>query len=87
MTCIDSLFNEFNDSDLTGVVNRGAFLSNFIKQWKIRNPQQLKITSDESQSAQGSTSSSNANKPILIFSPDKLLRHFQQSCIHNTTLA
>lgn len=48
-TSIDSLFNEFNDSDLTGVVNKGAFLCNFIKQWKLRNPQQLMSSSNDSQ--------------------------------------
>ena len=49
ITSIDSLFNEFNNSDLTGVVNKGAFLSNFIKQWKLRNPQQPKdmLTSND----------------------------------------
>src|SRR2546423_1282038 len=33
ITSIESLFNEFNNSDLTGVVNKGAYLCNFIKQW------------------------------------------------------
>ena len=36
---IDSVFDEFLNSDLTGVVNRSAFLCNLIKQWKLRNPQ------------------------------------------------
>jgi hypothetical protein len=51
ITSIDTLFNEFNNSDLTGVVNKGAFLSNFIKQWKLRNPQQPKDTSASSDSS------------------------------------
>ncbi|CAF1348767.1 unnamed protein product, partial [Adineta ricciae] len=37
-TTIDSLFAEFNNSDLTGVVNKGPFLCNFIKKWKVDNP-------------------------------------------------
>lgn len=45
---IDTLFNEFNNSDLTGVVNKGAFLCNFIKQWKIQNPQQPKPSNEDS---------------------------------------
>jgi heterogeneous nuclear ribonucleoprotein R len=49
ITSIDTLFNEFNNSDLTGVVNKGAFLCNFIKQWKIQNPQQPKSSSNDSQ--------------------------------------
>jgi hypothetical protein len=53
ITSIDSLFNEFNNSDLTGVVNKGAFLWNLIKQWKIRNPQQPKSSLSDSQSTQG----------------------------------
>jgi heterogeneous nuclear ribonucleoprotein R len=48
-TSIDTLFTEFNNSDLTGVVNKGAFLCNFIKQWKIRNPQQPKSSTNDSQ--------------------------------------
>jgi hypothetical protein len=52
LTSIESLFNEFNNSDLTGVVNKSAFLCNLIKQWKIRNPQPQK-SSNNSQSAEG----------------------------------
>jgi len=44
LTCIETLFNEFTESDLTGVVNKGAYLCNFIKQWKIQNPQQPKLS-------------------------------------------
>lgn len=57
---IDTLFNEFNNSDLTGVVNRGAFLCNFIKQWKIQNPQQPKSSTNDSQ---GSGEQSRTHKP------------------------
>ena len=35
---VDALFDEFDRSDLTGVVNRGAFLCNLIKQWTVRHP-------------------------------------------------
>ncbi|CAF3083694.1 unnamed protein product, partial [Rotaria sp. Silwood2] len=63
ITSIDSLFNEFNDSDLTGVVNKGAFLCNFIKQWKLRNPQQLKSSSNDSQSSQGFGENARTHKP------------------------
>lgn len=35
---VDALFDEFDQSDLTGVVNRGAFLCNLIKQWNARHP-------------------------------------------------
>ncbi|CAF3040265.1 unnamed protein product [Rotaria socialis] len=62
-TCIDSLFNEFNDSDLTGVVNKGAFLCNFIKQWKLRNPQQPKLSSNDPQSSQGFGENARTHKP------------------------
>ncbi|CAF4942794.1 unnamed protein product, partial [Rotaria sp. Silwood1] len=63
ITCIDTLFNEFNDSDLTGVVNKGAFLCNFIKQWKLRNPQQEKFSSNDSQSGQGFGENARTHKP------------------------
>ena len=63
VTSIDSLFTEFNDSDLTGVVNKGAFLCNFIKQWKLRNPQQPKPLSDNSQSAQGFGEYARTHRP------------------------
>ncbi|CAF2775215.1 unnamed protein product [Rotaria sp. Silwood2] len=63
ITSIDSLFNEFNDSDLTGVVNKGAFLCNFIKQWKLRNPQQPKSSSNDSQSTQGFGENARTHKP------------------------
>ncbi len=53
ITSINSLFNEFNNSDLTGVVNKSAFLCNLIKQWKIQNPQQEKSSNNDSQSTQG----------------------------------
>jgi hypothetical protein len=61
ITSIDVLFNEFNNSDLTGVVNKGAFLCNFIKQWKIRNPQQPKSSS--SNDSQGFGENSRTHKP------------------------
>jgi hypothetical protein len=35
---VDALFDEFDQADLTGVVNRGAFLCNLIKQWHVRHP-------------------------------------------------
>lgn len=38
LTSIQSLFNEFDNSNLTGVVNKSAFLCNLIRQWKIQNP-------------------------------------------------
>jgi hypothetical protein len=60
ITSIESLFNEFNNSDLTGVVNKGAYLCNFIKQWKIRNPQQPKSLSNDSQ---GFGENSRTHKP------------------------
>ncbi|CAF3878664.1 unnamed protein product [Rotaria sordida] len=63
ITSIDSLFNEFNDSDLTGVVNKGAFLCNFIKQWKLRNPQQPKSSSNDSQSGSGFGENARTHKP------------------------
>jgi len=50
LTSIESLFNEFNNSDLTGVVNKSAFLCNLIKQWKIRNPPPQNLSSNNSQS-------------------------------------
>lgn len=62
-TTIDSLFAEFNNSDLTGVVNKGPFLCNFIKKWKIDNPQQAKSTSADSQSGQDFGDSAHALKP------------------------
>jgi hypothetical protein len=77
ITSINSLFDEFNNSDLTGVVNKSAFLCNLIKQWKIRNPQQEKSLDDENALL---GSSSGAHKP----GPDEaklkvniLHRHFQ----------
>jgi len=63
ITTIDSLFTEFNNSDLTGVVNKGAFLCNFIKQWKITNPQQAKLTSNDSQSGDGFGENARTHKP------------------------
>jgi hypothetical protein len=39
--------NEFNNSDLTGVVNKSAFLCNLIKQWKIQYPQVEKSQSEQ----------------------------------------
>ncbi|CAF2803776.1 unnamed protein product [Rotaria sp. Silwood2] len=65
-TSIDSLFTEFNGSDLTGVVNKSAFLCNLIKQWKIRHPQEQKSTNNNSQSVQGEDdngSTSGKHKP------------------------
>ncbi|UJR09849.1 hypothetical protein I4U23_014073 [Adineta vaga] len=62
-TAIDTLFNEFNNSDLTGVVNKGAFLCNFIKQWKIDNPQQARSIGDDSQSGQGLGENVRTHKP------------------------
>lgn len=59
-TSIDTLFNEFNNSDLTGVVNKGAFLCNFIKQWNIQNPQQPKSSASDQQ---GFGDSSRTHKP------------------------
>ena len=53
LTSVDSLFDEFHHADLTGVVNKGAFLCSLIKQWKIRNPQAPKSATSESPSAQG----------------------------------
>lgn len=52
-TSVDSVFDEFNNSDLTGVVNKSAFLCNLIKQWKLRNPQQQKSANNASSSEQG----------------------------------
>ncbi|CAF0784046.1 unnamed protein product [Rotaria sordida] len=66
MTSIDSLFNEFNNSDLTGVVNKSAFLCNLIKQWKIQHPQEQKSSNTNSQSTQDTDdqgSSSGKHKP------------------------
>jgi hypothetical protein len=66
LTSIDSLFNEFNNSDLTGVVNKSAFLCNLIKQWKIRNPQPQKSSSINSRSPTNFSdvgSSSGKHKP------------------------
>ncbi|CAF1277687.1 unnamed protein product, partial [Adineta ricciae] len=62
-TTIDSLFAEFNNSDLTGVVNKGPFLCNFIKKWKVDNPQQAKSTAADSQSGQDLSDSARAHKP------------------------
>ncbi|CAF0922874.1 unnamed protein product [Rotaria sp. Silwood1] len=65
-TSIDSLFTEFNNSDLTGVVNKSAFLCNLIKQWKIRHPQEQKSSNNNSQSTQGADdheSTSGKHKP------------------------
>ncbi|CAF3752112.1 unnamed protein product [Adineta steineri] len=62
-TAVDSLFNEFNNSDLTGVVNKGAFLCNFIKQWKINNPQQARSISGDSSSGQGFGDNARTHKP------------------------
>lgn len=53
LTSVDSLLDEFHKSDLTGVVNKGAFLCNLIKQWKIRNPQAPRSATSDSPSAQG----------------------------------
>ncbi|CAF1609584.1 unnamed protein product, partial [Rotaria magnacalcarata] len=36
ITIIDSLFNEFNNSDLTGAINKSAFLCNLITQSKLK---------------------------------------------------
>lgn len=65
---IDSLFNEFDNSDLTGVVNKGAFLCNLIKQWKIQHPEEQKSSNNNSQSTQDDDdhaqgSSSGKHKP------------------------
>ena len=62
ITSIDSLFDEFNKSDLTGVVNKSAFLCNLIKQWKLRNPQQEK-SSDNDSDFLGSNSSKHKPGP------------------------
>ena len=53
LTSVDSLLDEFQKSDLTNVVNKGAFLCNLIKQWKIRNPQAPRSATSDSSSAQG----------------------------------
>ncbi|CAF3528638.1 unnamed protein product [Adineta steineri] len=61
ITSIDSLFSEFNNSDLTGVVNKSAFLCNLIKQWIIQNPQVQKTSSNDSESV-GDNSENNSGK-------------------------
>jgi hypothetical protein len=68
---IESVFNEFNTSDLTGVVNKSAFLCNLIKQWKLRNPQPTRssVAGDYQPSeggfgdASGGTPGSGTHKP------------------------
>ena len=62
-TSIDSVFDEFQNSDLTGVVNKSAFLCQFIKQWKLRNPQTLKptVTPNETSTEQGEGDPTESN--------------------------
>ncbi|CAF3510569.1 unnamed protein product [Rotaria socialis] len=60
---IDSLFNEFNNSDLTGVVNKGAFLCNLIKQWKIHHPQEQKSSASSHSGDDGNGSTYGKHKP------------------------
>ena len=52
-TSIDALFDEFDNSDLTGVVNKSAFLCNLIKQWRLKHPQSQKSSDADPQTAQG----------------------------------
>ena len=52
-TSIDSLFEEFDNSDLTGVVNKSAFLCNLIKQWRLKHPQPQKSSDSDPQTEQG----------------------------------
>lgn len=61
-TSIDSLFDEYNNADLTGVVNKSAFLCNLIKQWKIQHPQEQKSSNNNSLSTQNS-SEAGKHKP------------------------
>lgn len=69
---IESLFNEFNNSDLTGVVNKSAFLCNLIKQWKIQNPQQERFVNNDSQSTQSSTDLMENNSGKHKPGPDEI---------------
>ena len=78
ITTIDSLFNEFNNSDLTGVVNKGPFLCNFIKQWKINNPQKANSTSNDSQSGEGFGENARTHKPGPDEAKLKVTKHFNK---------
>ena len=51
-TSIESVFDEFNQSDLTGVVNKSTFFCNLIKQWKSRNSQTSNSTIEEDTKAE-----------------------------------
>ncbi|CAF0960160.1 unnamed protein product [Didymodactylos carnosus] len=44
---IDSVLNEYDTSDLTGVINKSAFLCNIIKQWKLKNTKEIKNSSEK----------------------------------------
>ena len=78
-TSVDSVFDEFNNSDLTGVVNKSAFLCNLIKQWKLRNPQQQKPASHPSSSEHGfgdlADNSAGKRKPGPDEAKLKVTRH------------
>jgi hypothetical protein len=67
-TSIDTIFDEYNNADLTGVVNKSAFVCNLIKQWKLRNPEQEKISNihesgSQHESADSSETKSEKHKP------------------------
>ncbi|CAF0769137.1 unnamed protein product [Didymodactylos carnosus] len=44
---VDTVFSEYNTSDLTGVINKSAFLCNIIKQWKLKNTREVKNSSEK----------------------------------------
>jgi hypothetical protein len=72
LTSIESLFDEFTRSDLTGVVNKGAFLCNIIKQWKLRNPQGSRSTTSDVQSGQGIDEQTSSQSRTQKAGPDEI---------------
>jgi hypothetical protein len=91
-TSIDSLFEEFDNSDLTGVVNKSAFLCNLIKQWRLKHPQPQKSSDSDPQAAQGFgdplSDGSDKHKPgpdesKLKVIPPSLILH-QITCSHTS---
>ena len=59
---VDSLFDEFDKSDLTGVVNKSAYICNLIKQWKIQHPEEQKSSDNNSQKASSVAGSDRSNE-------------------------
>ena len=79
---IDSVFDEFLNSDFTGVVNKSAFLCNLIKQWKLRNPQ-ASVDSLPSHASPTTAADSSSTKPGPDETKLKVFRSVRQK---NTTL-